>query len=276
MRPRLAQFLASPQFPDDPERTRRAGLFHLCYVYSVAWLIAIVAGNLLGGRIGWAFNAAILFVVLLSVGPYLLVRRGYLGLGAFLWLVLAFVSLTALVAKLGTIRAPSLGYYLVLVICAGLVFGGRALIVMVGLSAAAVAALINAQNAGWLPLPDYRVGVTQWVTATAFFAAVGGLTHAVTRQIRDSLARAELEVAERRRAEEKLREINHQLEDALHNVKTLKGLLPICAWCRKVREDEGYWSALESYVSAHTSTTFTHGICPDCQAKHFPSCRRVT
>jgi PAS domain S-box-containing protein len=53
-------------------------------------------------------------------------------------------------------------------------------------------------------------------------------------------------------------------------VKTLRGLLPICAWCKKVREDSGYWGELEGYVSKHSAAVFTHGLCPDCQQKHFP------
>jgi hypothetical protein len=51
-------------------------------------------------------------------------------------------------------------------------------------------------------------------------------------------------------------------------IKTLHGLLPICAWCKKVRDDSGYWSRIEEYVSAHTQAEFSHGICPDCRAKY--------
>ncbi len=57
------------------------------------------------------------------------------------------------------------------------------------------------------------------------------------------------------------------LEDALAKVKTLQGLLPVCAWCRKVRSDEDYWQSFEGYLAAHTEATVTHGICPDCRAK---------
>ena len=57
---------------------------------------------------------------------------------------------------------------------------------------------------------------------------------------------------------------NIELEEALANVKTLSGLLPICAWCKNVRDDKGYWNQIESYISAHSETDFTHSICPDC------------
>jgi hypothetical protein len=50
-------------------------------------------------------------------------------------------------------------------------------------------------------------------------------------------------------------------------IETLNGLLPICAWCKKVRNDSGYWEQLEKYVSAHSSASFTHGVCPECRKR---------
>ncbi len=65
------------------------------------------------------------------------------------------------------------------------------------------------------------------------------------------------------------RELQERVTAALADVKTLRGLLPICAWCKKIRDDHGYWSQLEVYVSRHTQAEFSHGICPDCLAKSF-------
>jgi hypothetical protein len=275
MSSRFLGLFAAPRFPDDEEKTRRARLFHVCFLFSSAWLILVLLGNLAGGRMPGVFNAVIVGVMLLGLVPYWMVRNGHLEFGASLWLALAFLSAVMGVSLLGTVRAPSIGYFLVLVLCSGFVFDGRAMWVMILLSSLAVAGLIAAEKLGWIYPVDLRVGVTQWVTATSLFATVGGLTFVATRQISASLQRAQAEVEERRRTEAELRETNRRLEDALNSEKTLKGLLPICAWCRKVREDEGYWSALENYVSAHTGTTFTHGICPDCQARHFPRCDKV-
>jgi CheY-like chemotaxis protein len=61
-----------------------------------------------------------------------------------------------------------------------------------------------------------------------------------------------------------------ELREALAHVKTLKGLLPICASCKKIRDDKGYWSQVESYVELHSEANFTHGLCPDCIKKWFP------
>jgi hypothetical protein len=53
-------------------------------------------------------------------------------------------------------------------------------------------------------------------------------------------------------------------EQALQNVHELEGLLPVCAWCKKIRDDKGYWQELEAYLKPRTKASFSHGICPDC------------
>ena len=60
-----------------------------------------------------------------------------------------------------------------------------------------------------------------------------------------------------------------ELQDALAKVKTLSGLIPICAWCKKIRSDQGYWQTVEEYIKEHSQAEFTHGMCPDCQEKYF-------
>ena len=59
------------------------------------------------------------------------------------------------------------------------------------------------------------------------------------------------------------------LQDALVQVKTLQGMLPICAHCKKIRDDQGYWQQLEAYISQHSGAKFSHGVCPDCLKEHY-------
>jgi tetratricopeptide (TPR) repeat protein len=68
----------------------------------------------------------------------------------------------------------------------------------------------------------------------------------------------------------KMEGLNKELQDRLNEIKTLSGLLPICAHCKKIRDDEGYWQQLEGFISHHTEAKFSHGICPDCREKYFP------
>jgi hypothetical protein len=76
--------------------------------------------------------------------------------------------------------------------------------------------------------------------------------------------------AKRIQSEKKIRNERNQLKDALEKVKTLSGLLPICASCKKIRDDKGYWNQIESYIRQHSEAEFSHGICPECIQKHYP------
>lgn len=61
-----------------------------------------------------------------------------------------------------------------------------------------------------------------------------------------------------------------ELNDALEHIKTLRGIIPICSGCKKIRDDHGYWRQVEAYVAAHTDAEFSHSICPDCMARLYP------
>lgn len=67
-----------------------------------------------------------------------------------------------------------------------------------------------------------------------------------------------------------LRRVSHELAEAAANIKTLSSLLPICSYCKSIRDDKNYWSSVETYLRKHTDTIFSHGICPDCARKHYP------
>lgn len=72
------------------------------------------------------------------------------------------------------------------------------------------------------------------------------------------------DVTARKEAEEERERLVRELKDALAEVKALRGILPICSYCRKIRDDENYWHTVEAYIARHTDTRFSHGICPDC------------
>jgi two-component system cell cycle response regulator len=67
-----------------------------------------------------------------------------------------------------------------------------------------------------------------------------------------------------------LEKLNQDLQHALSEVKTLSGLLPICASCKKIRDDQGYWNQIESYMAKRIDVKFSHGLCPNCAGKFFP------
>jgi PAS domain S-box-containing protein len=78
------------------------------------------------------------------------------------------------------------------------------------------------------------------------------------------------DITDRKKAEEEREGLILELRDALSKVRTLSGMLPICASCKKIRNDKGYWEQIETYVRDRSEADFTHGMCPDCAKKLYP------
>jgi DNA-binding response OmpR family regulator len=92
--------------------------------------------------------------------------------------------------------------------------------------------------------------------------------HLTLRHLHMQLEEANAQLAAQN---QELQRRNIELQEALTAIKTLSGLVPICAWCgRKIQDAQGQWIKVENYIEAHSEATFTHGICPDCLAKWKP------
>lgn len=79
-----------------------------------------------------------------------------------------------------------------------------------------------------------------------------------------------VDITERKRQEQEKERLILELRKTIDDVKKLRGMLPICSWCKKIRNDEGYWQQIESYISLHAEVDFTHSICPDCMEDKYP------
>ena len=86
----------------------------------------------------------------------------------------------------------------------------------------------------------------------------------VDHQVIYSVAR---DITERKRAEEDRERLLRELRAALAEVKELQAILPICSYCKSIRDDENYWRSVEGYISLHTNSRFTHSVCPTCLKK---------
>ena len=107
----------------------------------------------------------------------------------------------------------------------------------------------------WLKLFTWILGVT---LVLGFFLAVFVAAN----------RRLEREIAERKRVEAERERLIFELREALAEVKTLRGFIPICSQCKKIRDDSGYWQRLEEFLKEHSEAQLSHGLCPDC-AKGF-------
>ena len=82
------------------------------------------------------------------------------------------------------------------------------------------------------------------------------------------------DITERKLAEDAKEDLINELQKAFEEVNILSGLLPICAVCKNIRDDKGYWNKIESYIRSHSKVEFSHGICPDCAQKLYPDLYR--
>lgn len=76
-------------------------------------------------------------------------------------------------------------------------------------------------------------------------------------------------------AEKEVQKHNEELKNALDEIKTLEGILPICSYCKKVRDDEGYWQQVGDYIHNHSNANVSHGVCPTCVKEHFPNMKEL-
>jgi PAS domain S-box-containing protein len=102
-------------------------------------------------------------------------------------------------------------------------------------------------------------GDTIWLRDTATFTASVDGSRILRGFMRD--------ITRRKLAEDQRELYIKDLQEALEKIKRLHGMLPICAWCKKIRDDQGYWKQVEVYFEEHSDAEFTHSICPDCKGK---------
>lgn len=129
-----------------------------------------------------------------------------------------------------------------------------------------------------LNLPSY-VYIILWTALTQKENIITGLDAGADDYITKPFDKTELLARVRAgerivKLESSLRQKNKELSEALAQVKQLKGLLPICMYCKKIRNDENYWQQIEDYIAHHSEADFSHGICPECYEKHSPRCAK--
>ena len=78
------------------------------------------------------------------------------------------------------------------------------------------------------------------------------------------------DITQRKQVEEEREKLIKELQGALKEIKTLRGILPLCSFCKKIRDDKGYWEQVDVYINKHLQADISHGICPECAEKHYP------
>jgi hypothetical protein len=102
-----------------------------------------------------------------------------------------------------------------------------------------------------------------------FLLSIVGLWY-LNREVAKKTRSLREEIKDRKKAEKEKEKLIVELKKAVYEVKTLGGLLPICASCKRIRDDKGYWNQLESYIRQHSDAEFSHSVCPDCAKELYP------
>ncbi|MBU0971283.1 MAG: response regulator [Proteobacteria bacterium] len=119
-------------------------------------------------------------------------------------------------------------------------------------------------------IPVIFISALGEVTDTVKGFSAGGVDYIRKPFHREELlARVETHIS-LSRLKKDLKTRNEKLQLALDEIKTLRGIIPICAHCKKIRDDKGYWEQIETYLHEHSHAKFSHGICPDCIKTHYP------
>jgi DNA-binding NtrC family response regulator len=123
--------------------------------------------------------------------------------------------------------------------------------------------LMTSRGSEQLAVEVMKAGAIDYVVKSA--ETLEDMPHIATRALREWRY-----IQEKKRVEEEREKLIIQLQEALAQIKTLNGMLPICASCKKIRDDQGYWEQVEVYITEHTDAEFSHSICPDCAQKLYP------
>jgi len=103
---------------------------------------------------------------------------------------------------------------------------------------------------------------------TKFFVEVSSSCIRNHRGLTVGMMASFINITKRKAIEKERERLLVKLQRAIKKIEKLQGLIPICAWCKKIRDDKGYWCQVEEYIHKHTKADFTHGVCPECVSKH--------
>lgn len=131
--------------------------------------------------------------------------------------------------------------------------------------------LINRIRSVQTSQPPYIIMVTTKDEKTDIIAGLdSGANDYLSKPFDTGELRARVDVGKRMiELQERLMLQVQELRKANEHIKTLQGILPICSFCKKIRDDQGYWNQVEEYISIHSDAEFTHSFCPECVKKHY-------
>ena len=266
---------------DSVEDLRLGRLFSVLMVISTGIVVALTLVFLLmqplglGGPSSLAAAAFPFAFIPLSLFCLLEARRGHVRWAVRLYVWANFAAISAAAWVFDGVRSPAWQLYIWTITIAGTLLSPAYALAMAGGVTAYFLILFTLGRLG-VYHPPLTLGIEGVVYVEIacrmimLVSSVGLLTYLNMRSLREALARLRGEIAERTAMEQERERLIGELRESLARVRTLSGLLPICASCKKIRDDKGYWNRVEEYLTEHTDARLSHGICPECVARLYP------
>lgn len=229
-------------------------------------------------------------IVLLQIVVKLMVRSGYIKTAGVILLIIGTAAATAICLKVSGINDEAVFAYVLIILASGYLLGRRIAFAFTVVSIAAIWWIAYLQKNALIiaDISDpYQVTRDLTVVLIMVFFIVFFLVKTIDKtlkkfkselseRIRIESEREKLitqlseEINERKRAEEGRERLITELKTAFAEVKTLRGIIPICSNCKKIRDDEGYWQQVEEYIQERSEAAFSHGLCHECAEELYP------
>jgi hypothetical protein len=258
----------------ESERTKRM-LVTIIIVAAVAFFIVGILGLVWSDRdLLWVSGAG----VVLQIVPFWFIKRGYIRTASFL-IMLGVLGIVVVLASVGQgSRDAAVVAFPIVLVFSGLALDRKSFVVATVLTVAASCWLVLGEAFNWYTPSPFaaKPGWPELITLVLILIVAAIAIDLLATNARKNLELARQEIEHRKKMEEEREKLITSLQKALSDVKTLSGLIPICCSCKKIRDDQGYWKAVEQYIGEHTEAEFTHGICPDCIARLYPDLGPLT
>ena len=255
----------------------------------IMWLFAVIAfwtdeiqiSHFVG------ISCSVLFLALIMPLTLLILKRiaNYKAFSIFINL-LEVVGYTAVIYSLGGFEATYLTpIYACVITYYGIKAPPKVPYICASFCAFAFGSVVALEGLGIIPSlkvdPNFDPSVAaQFIKVSVVIgllfivAYISSFSASVLKQARDRIRLKNKELEEKafqlENSRNYLKQKNEELQNAIDEIETLKGIIPICADCKKVRDDKGYWNQIEIYIRDHSDADFSHSICPDCMKKLYP------
>jgi hypothetical protein len=249
---------------DGYNKVKNRLLNKLLVILAILIFPAIIVSLLRVFQTGWQ-PAFFIQAALVPLVVLIAIFRNVLPLKVKALSLILFAFIVAVVGLIQFSLSSSAIQYMMMGVLVAVVFLGSRAAVWVYALSAVVLAIIGSLTFSGVILPsidlgNYNTYASTWANNSVTFLSILGLMTILVGNIGQIL---HCKIVDLKRK-------NDELQKALSEIKTLRGIIPICSYCKKVRDDSGYWDRVDIYVRNHSEADFSHSICPECVRTHFP------